>query len=179
MNLLKLSKEIQELLREGIANIFVWKVKRSWNYKIFWYEDPANDIYSTEDLKEIEEIKKIDNCYLELNGYNDFLDYTLSYIKDRIIKQYEINQEQINGKVPKLQIKLLKIIEDNQLKNKLEIINNSNIKEKLDPFYRANVNLCEMATKNIENNFLLEEHRDITNYIQFINKIINKIEKQK
>lgn len=94
MTLHNLSKEIKELLEEGIAHIIIYKVKRSWNFKVFWYDD-VNDLYSKEDQAEIDEIKKIDQFYLDVDGYNDFLDYTLLYIKNRILKQYECNQEQI------------------------------------------------------------------------------------
>jgi len=171
MNLVKLSKEIKEILEEGIANVFVWKVKRSWNYKIFWYDDPANDIYSNEDLKEINKIKSIDKCYLELNGYNDFLAYTLSYIKERIIRQYETNKEQISGELPKLQRKLLKIIEENETKNKIEIIESLENDKIfiLKGFYKASVNICKMKIKAVEVGTNLKENQDVTNYIYFIN----------
>ena len=56
MTLSKLSKEIQELLREGIAIIYVWKIGKSWRYSEFWYEDLNEKTFSMEDQISIDSI---------------------------------------------------------------------------------------------------------------------------
>lgn len=97
MNLRQLAKKNQELLVEGIANLYVWKEGRSWKCQAFWYDDPANEIYDIEDQKEIDEILKIDRFAVEINGYESIGGDTLNYISWRIKKAYEDQKDYIKS----------------------------------------------------------------------------------
>lgn len=92
MNLRMLSKEIQCVLSEGVTNLVVYKSGRKWCYSLLLCDDSNIDKLKIELIKE-----RIDSCCLELNGYDDFIDYTLIYIQKRILKLYQENKNTIRG----------------------------------------------------------------------------------
>lgn len=101
MNLRQLAKETQELFIEGIANIYIWKEGRSWNWKAFWYTDPVDEIYSFSDQEEISNLSLIDPYVINLNGYEEVAGETLAYIEARIKFEREI--------VGVMKVKLIKV----------------------------------------------------------------------
>jgi hypothetical protein len=95
MTLSKLSKEIKELLEEGIAIIYVWKIGKSWRYSEFWYEDLNEKTFSMEDQISIDSIMEADKAATSFNGYEEFGSYTLKYIENRIKYGYLRSQQDI------------------------------------------------------------------------------------
>jgi hypothetical protein len=95
LTLKNMAKKVQEVLREGIAIVYFWKNGRGWKYFEFWYEDPTNETFSSEDQIIIDSILKKDKFSIALDGYNCFGAYDLNYIQWRIKKAYEENKERI------------------------------------------------------------------------------------
>jgi hypothetical protein len=117
MTLSKLSKEIQELLEEGIAIIYVWKIGKSWRYSEFWYEDLNEKTFSMEDQISIDSIMEADKAATSFNGYEEFGSYTLKYIEDRIKYGYlrskqDIRENEIEKAFKKIEDKKEEVKED-------------------------------------------------------------------
>lgn len=97
MNIRELAKKTKDLLEEGIAIVYFWKIKKSWNYKAFWYEEITEEKFSKEDQKEIDNILEIDKNAVGLNGYEEFGSYTLKYIEWRIKRAYQDQKEMLEN----------------------------------------------------------------------------------
>lgn len=93
LTLKNLAKEVQEVLREGIAIVYFWKEGIGWKHIELWYEDPTEETFSNEDNKIIDSIFKKDRFAICLDGYNCFAAYNLNYIQWRIKNAYEKNRE--------------------------------------------------------------------------------------
>jgi len=102
MNLIKLSKVLQCVFEEGIADVIIYKKGRSWMYELYWeYVDEYDDIKKT-----LEKVKKIDKNYIVLNGYDNLAMYTLDYIREKIKFEYQYCKDgyvaYIDNKIVKL-----------------------------------------------------------------------------
>jgi len=117
MTLKQLSKEIQGLLEEGIAIIYVWKIDKSWKFYEFWYEDLNEKTFSLEDKMLIDSIMEADKAATSFNGYEEFGSYTLKYIEDRIKYGYlrskqDIRENEIEKAFKKIEDKKEEVKED-------------------------------------------------------------------
>lgn len=87
---------------EGMAWVVIWKNGRSWNCECFWegsgsYEDGYEFLH--EDIKQMNEISKIDPKAIVVNGYYMGFgeDFTIEDIENKILYFYKSRLNQLNG----------------------------------------------------------------------------------
>ena len=88
MNINKLAKETQDILREGVLNIFIYKKSRSWDWFIVEDEDNCENYFKSTDEEKISIENKLQKQYDQngfvLNGYESIANYSLKAIKEKI-----------------------------------------------------------------------------------------------
>lgn len=90
MTLKQLAREVKDIVKDGIATLFVWKKGRSWYYEIFYYDNENISEEGYEKYKKLNDtIKAIDENYLALNTYEYFANSTLDYIAFQVKRLYE------------------------------------------------------------------------------------------
>lgn len=104
MTLKQLAREVQDVVKDGIATLLVWKKGRSWCYETSYYDEglcpPKEEADEYEAL--IERIKAVDEKYLTLNTYEYFVNDTLDYIAFQIKRLYE--REELEEELTKAEI---------------------------------------------------------------------------
>ena len=148
MTLLQVSKDVQEILREGIATVYFWKNGKSWCYTSFWYEDVKNETFSLEDQKLIDIILESDPYAIGLDGYNSFGSYTLQYISWRIKKGYLDNKKNIEDN------KEVEYSEDEVVLGEELEENKNETKESTFIEYIVTINCSEDLAQEIKEDFL-------------------------
>lgn len=95
-------RENRNEIVEGMAWVVIWKNGRSWNCECFWeesgsYEDGYE--FRSEDVKQMNEISKIDSKAIAMNGYYMAFgeDFTLEELENKILLLYESRLNQLRG----------------------------------------------------------------------------------
>lgn len=91
MNLKELSKEIQDDLKEGIANIVIWKLGNSWMYKAFWDEQEQSDFVNSLSSKNISINGHYSNIYSK--NRESIEGYILHHMDKNEVIRVKLNEE--------------------------------------------------------------------------------------
>ena len=102
MTLKNLTKEIKEVIQEGIFWIVVWKEGRSWQYFSFFPENGSYDEgfnLAYDDMEFLKQIARKDYKAICFNGYYMGLgeEDTLPQIENKILYFYINRLNQLNG----------------------------------------------------------------------------------
>ena len=89
-SIIKITREYAEEIRDGIAWVIIWKVRRSWNAESVYLKSD-DKTFEPEDIPMVQAIVKQDPNAIMVNGYycEQFSDMTLADIACGIRWYYE------------------------------------------------------------------------------------------